>query len=459
MPRFETSSEIAVPASRLYEYHAAAGAFARLTPPWETAELIEEIPALQNGARAEIQVRTGPVRRTWVAEHLECEPGQGFTDVQISGPFASWVHRHEIADLGDGRSRLTDRIDYRLPGGPAGQLLAGRFVKGKLQKMFRYRHKVTRQDLERAPDLPAEGPMTILVTGATGLVGNALLPYLRMRGHRVRIMTRRPRNPEDVGWDVAAGRIELAREERIDGIIHLAGENIAGGRWTAERKRRILESRRDGTRLVAGLAARLVTPPRFLISMSGANYYATGPGEPNGEDQPPGDDFLAEVCKIWEEETLPAALAGIRVAILRLGVVLSPAGGALAKLLPLFQSGMGGPVGSGRQRLSWIGIDDVVDVIHRAAIDPRFDGPINLAAPDLPTNAEFSRILGRVLRRPSFIPAPAIALEALFGEMAKATLLADIAIAPHKLRELNYPFRFPELEPALAHLTGNKASG
>jgi len=456
MPHFEKSTEIAATADDLYDYHAARGAFSRLTPPWEHADLVEDIPSLTNGVRARIQVGAGPARLEWLAEHRDCEPGRGFTDVQLKGPFASWAHRHEFTALGEDRSRLTDRIKFRLPFGPLGLIAGEGFVQDKLTRMFRYRHTVTRQDLERASTLPAEEPLSIVITGATGLIGDELVPYLRMRGHTVRRVTRHPRSPGDIGWDPATGSIDFPRDEKVDAIIHLAGENIAGGRWTEERKRRILESRRDGTRLVAKLATSLSTPPRVLVSMSGANYYATGPGEPRSENDPSGDDFLAGVCRVWEQETRPVAEAGIRVAILRLGVVLSPAGGALAKLLPLFRAGLGGPVGSGWQRMSWIAMDDVVDLLHRATIDPRYEGPINIAAPELPTNTAFARTLGAVLRRPSFAPAPAFALETVFGEMADATILADVAMAPRRLQELAYPFRFPTLAGALAHLTGSK---
>ena len=228
-----------------------------------------------------------------------------------------------------------------------------------------------------------------------------------------------------------------------------------GGRWTADRKKRILESRRLGTRLVCQTLAARDQKPAVLVSASGANYYQAGTGDELDESAPAGSSFLSDVTKVWEGETRWAADAGIRVVCLRLGVVLSPAGGALAKMLPAFRAGLGGRIGSGKQTMSWIALDDVVDIIHRAICDDRYEGAINTVSPRPVSNADFTKELGRVLRRPTVAAVPAAALKIGFGaEFAEETLLADLAVVPGKLNSLNYPFRCPELAQALSHMLG-----
>jgi len=420
--------------------------------------VIEEPRESGNGARAVLQMTAGPCWTTWLAEHQDCRPGSGFTDVQVKGPFACWKHVHSFRSAGRQACELVDKVDYRLPMGFAGHLFGGALVRKKLERTFRYRHTLTRMDLERQEREPKGNRqrMTVLLSGATGMVGSALEAFLRMRGHTVRRLTRNPSRPGDIGWNPSTGQLDLSSTESIDAAVHLAGENIAGGRWSEARKQRILESRRRGTRLLSETLAARDPRPVVLISASGANFYATGTDEPQDESSPRGTGFLSDVCKVWEEETAPAERAGIRVVRLRLGVILSPAGGALAKMLPVFQAGLGGRLGQGSQRMSWIALDDVIDIIHRALGDARYEGQVNAVAPEQITNAEFTRTLAATLRRPAWIPAPAFALRLMLGrQMADETLLADLNLAPAKLASLGYPFRFPKLGDALTYLTSS----
>lgn len=456
--RFEKEVPVPVGARDLEAWHFAPGAFQRLVPPWDKVRVIEEPDAIHDGARAVLQLKAGPVATTWVAEHRDCHPGEGFTDVQVKGPFAQWEHRHEFKDLGEGKSLLRDAIAYRLPMGMLGNVAAGWWVKRKLERTFRYRHAVTQMDLERRAEEPsASAPMTILITGGTGMIGRALETYLRMRGHEVRRVTRHPKRDSDVRWDPQKGEMDLAPQARVDAAVHLAGENVAGGRWTAARKKRILESRRRGTALLCEKLAALERPPKALVSASGANYYAQGTDDAQTEESPKGAGFLSEVCEVWEAGTQIAEAAGIRVTRLRIGVVLSPSGGALAKMLPAFRFGVAGRLGSGKQRFTWIGLPDLVDVMSRALVDERYEGVINAVAPEVVTNAAFTQTLAGVLRRPAFIPVPAKALHLALGEeMAEETLLADLHLAPSRLQRLNYPFRFPQLDGALRFLLGRE---
>jgi uncharacterized protein len=293
--------------------------------------------------------------------------------------------------------------------------------------------------------------MNVLVSGAKGLIGSALIPELEARGHRINRLTRSPRSGEDIRWDPDAGMIEgdLAG---IDAVVHLAGESIAEGRWTSERKRRILESRQKGTHLLAEKIAGLPEPPSVMVSASAIGYYGDRGNELLTEESEPGTMFLSGVCKEWEAAAQPAREAGVRVVHPRFGIVLSTEGGALGTTLPIFKLGGGGKIGSGRQYWSWVTLDDVVGAIVHAIKMDTLSGPVNVVAPDPPTNAEYTRVLGRVLGRPTFFAVPAPAIRIVLGGMADNLLLASARVEPAKLEETGYEYRHPELEGALRHL-------
>lgn len=295
--------------------------------------------------------------------------------------------------------------------------------------------------------------MNILVTGSSGLVGSALMPSLRAAGHQVTAVVRRAPRPgaAEVQWD-PLGRDATAIFAGADAVIHLAGENIAAGRWSQARKSRILNSRVQGTQTLAATLARLPTPPKVLVSASAQGYYGNRGEELLQEDSSPGSDFLAEVCRQWEAATQPASQAGVRVVRLRFGLILSPAGGALPRMLPLFRLGLGGKLGSGRQWWSWIAIEDVVALIQFALSADSLRGPVNAVALNSVTNAEFTRVLARVLRRPALFPAPAFMLRAALGEMADALLLASQRVQPAAAQAAGFAFRFPVLDSALRHM-------
>ena len=300
--------------------------------------------------------------------------------------------------------------------------------------------------------------MRILVTGATGLIGSVLVPTLVADGHTVTRLVRAPARAElpagvtDVLWNPAEGKVDGAQLEGHDGAVHLAGENVAE-RWSDEKKRRIRESRSKGTRLLSETLARLNRRPRVLVSASAIGFYGSHRGdEILTEESSPGTDFLAEVCREWEAAADPARDAGLRVVHLRIGIVLSREGGALAKLLTPFKMGVGGRVGSGAQYMSWVAIDDVVGIIQHALRDENLAGPVNVVAPHPVTNEEFTRTLGRVLGRPTLLPMPEFAVRLAFGEMGEALLLGSERILPRRLEAAGYRFAYTELEPALRHV-------
>jgi uncharacterized protein len=295
--------------------------------------------------------------------------------------------------------------------------------------------------------------MNILVTGASGLIGSALVSFLASAGHDVtRLVRSQPRPGEKaVRWDPMAGTIEASNLHQMEAVVHLAGENIAE-RWTSEKKVRIRDSRVKGTRLLCESLAQMATPPKVLVSASAIGYYGDRAGEVLTEESAAGQGFLPEVCRAWEAATEPALQKGIRVIPLRFGVVLSGAGGALAKMLPPFRMGLGGMLGKGQQYMSWIALDDAVGAIHHAMTAESLQGPVNAVAPNTVTNQEFTKALGKVIGRPTIFPMPAFAARLMFGEMADELLLASTRVQPTKLLSSGYIFRYPELEAALRHL-------
>lgn len=295
--------------------------------------------------------------------------------------------------------------------------------------------------------------MKIIVTGATGLIGTALVSKLRAAGHHVvRLVRKEPLGDSDVLWDPNAGKLDPMPLEGLDAAVHLAGENIAGARWNEAVKKKIHDSRVNGTRLLAETLARLKTPPRTLVCASAIGFYGDRGDEVLTEESPRGSGFLADVCADWEEAAAQAEKKGVRRVSLRIGVVLSPDGGALRKMLPPFRMGLGGVIGSGRQYWSWVSIEDVTGVILHALNTPSLKGPVNTVAPQPPTNAEFTRTLGRVLGRPTVFPMPAFVARLALGEMADALLLASARVVPARLKASGYSFRHADLETALRDL-------
>ncbi|MEM7201374.1 MAG: TIGR01777 family oxidoreductase [Planctomycetota bacterium] len=287
--------------------------------------------------------------------------------------------------------------------------------------------------------------LRVLVSGASGLVGGALTEALTIDGHHVEHLVRSPASP-GVRWDPAAGLVDAKALAGFDAVVHLAGENIAEGRWTDAKKARIRGSRVDGTRLLCEALA--TAPPRVFVGASAIGYYGSRGDEVMVESSAPGDDFLADVCVAWEQAS--AALESkCRVVRPRIGVVLSTNGGALAKMRTPFRLGLGGRIGSGRQWMSWISIDDLVAVLRHCLTDDGLVGPCNAVAPQPVTNAEFTAALGHALRRPTLLPMPALAARALFGEMGDALLLSSTRVAPQALEQRGFRFRHPDVTSAL----------
>jgi uncharacterized protein (TIGR01777 family) len=438
--------------AQLFDWHARPDAFGRLNPPWMDVRIENGGGRITDNQTVELSIPMGIIRGKWVLRHRDYDPPRKFADQQITGPFRNWLHTHRMMPDLDGapdRSVLSDEIDYALPFGPLGDLVAGKQIKRNLDQLFLWRHQRTQYDLRRHAKTRNEKPLRIVISGASGLVGTALRQFLTTGGHEVRTLVRRTPRESEIFWDPPVGKIDAAKLEGVDAVIHLAGENVAGGRWTVARKKRLEESRIGTTTLLSKTLAALDRVPTVLVSASAIGFYGNRGDEPLIETAPPGEGFLPDLCQQWEAASQPATNAGIRVVHPRIGVVLSAKGGALAKMLPSFKLGGGGVIGSGNQIISWIAHEDLIDIIHEAIVNPSLVGPVNATAPEPASNREFVHTLGEVLHRPTILPMPAKVVELVLGEMGRSLLLEGAKVTPAKLQAVNFTFRRPSLESAL----------
>ncbi|MEW5735902.1 MAG: TIGR01777 family oxidoreductase [Thermodesulfobacteriota bacterium] len=455
MPQFIFRSHLAANAEEAFSWHARPGAFLRLTPPWERVEVLHDPKNIHEGAVVVFRIIQGPVPVTWAARHTVYRPGRMFADEQIAGPFAKWRHEHFFSEQ-DGGCRLTDCITYTLPGAPLGPVLGAPLVVKKLCRMFFWRHTVTANDLALARRYPRARGLTVLVSGSSGLLGRDLASFLTTSGHKVIRLVRRPPVPGagEAFWDPEKGVVDLAGCPPVDAVVHLAGENIGEGRLSPEKKRRVVSSRIAGTDLLARAAARLSPRPAVFISASAVGYYGHRQDDILSEEDGPGSGFVADLCRDWERASRPAADAGIRTANLRIGVVLTPAGGALARLYPPARMGLCPYMGHGGQFVSWISPDDVIGAIFHVIASPKVQGPVNLVAPEPATSRSLARTLVAALGRGVAAPVPRSLLRMAFGDLTDEVLLASARVIPNKLLQTGYKFLFPDLSKTYSHVLG-----
>ena len=441
-------------ASELYEWHRRPGALERLIPPWENTTVIERRGGIDPGGRVVLRLHAGPVPLHWHARHIVNQPGVMFRDVLERGPFAKWNHTHRFLDTPQG-AQLEDHIEYALPG----QAMLPAWVKAKvhhaLDRVFRYRHATLRDDLQLHQRASSQ-PLRILISGASGVLGSALKPLLTTGGHEVWTLVRRQpnRNRQEIYWNPECSTLNLSGLPPFDGVIHLAGDNIGEGRWTDGKKRRVVDSRVQGTSLLARTLAALPVRPKVLLSASAVGFYGNCLDCCMREEDSAGTDFISDVCSLWEHSARPAEQAGIRTVFMRIGVVLSPQGGALSRLLATSALGFSSRFGSGDQFISWIGINDMAGAILHALTCESLEGPVNIAAPEPVTNARLMHTLAEVMRRPLLPPVPATLLKTLYGQMASEVLLGGCRVTTDKLQNSGYRFRHADLKTALQHLLG-----
>jgi uncharacterized protein (TIGR01777 family) len=451
---FQKISRFDEPAESLGAWHFRSGAIHRLIPPWESIRVLREASPLVDGARAEIEIRKGPIRIMLVAVHSEIDPPRQFVDTQERGPFGSWRHLHRFAAEAGGGSTLEDSIRFDPPFGPVGRLLIRGPLLKEIDRQFAFRHARTREDLRRHAEIAARfgaRKLRVGVTGAGGTVGRQLCAFLSTGGHEVvRFVRGTPRGPDERAWNPSDPEhgVDPKSVEDLDIVVHLAGEGIADKRWTPERKKAIRDSRVLGTEAVARAIARAARKPEAFLCASAVGFYGDRQ-EWVDEQSARGDGFLADVVDAWETATKPARDAGVRTVHLRFGVVLTAAGGALAKMLMPFLMGAGGPVGSGKQGFSWVSLDDVLGATLFCARNPDISGAVNIVAPGALPQRGFAGVLGRVLRRPSFAPLPAPVVRLLFGELGQRALLEGALVRPTVLESHGFRFTHASLEDAL----------
>jgi uncharacterized protein len=441
----EYESVMEHPLAEVFAWHTRPGAMRRLVPPWQPMTVLAETQSLADG-RAVLGLPGG---LRWVAQHdpAAFDPPHRFADeLSSQGPsswpariIGRWRHTHEFSDA-PGGTRVYDHVDTPVPA-------------AALRSTFVYRHRQLAQDMAAHRAAGAQ-PMVVAITGASGLIGSALSAFLSTGGHRViRLVRRSARkelerqwNPDDPAPDLLSG---------IDAVVHLAGVSIAG-RFTGDHKAAIRDSRVEPTRRLADAAASADEDPATFVSASAIGFYGFDRGDALlGEESVRGDGFLADVVADWEAATAPAEAAGLRVVKVRTGIVQSARGGTLKLMRPLFASGLGGRIGSGEQWLSWIGLDDLLDVYHRALYDRRLTGPVNAVAPEPVRNADYTRALSAVLHRPAVVPVPSLGPRLLLGEQgARELAQANQRVVPSKLESLQHRFRRSELTDTLAHELG-----
>lgn len=446
---FEKTTDIPAPQREVFAWHTREGAFQRLTPPWDPTTVLH-YGGIRDGERVILRV-VAPWPRKWIAEHEGYIDGLQFKDRQVKGPFPKWIHTHRVEPSLDGdptRCVMRDSIDFKLPAGPLGVIAYSLFMRKQIDAMFDHRHATLLADMIDHQRYGQDRKLTVAITGASGMLGSALSAFLSTGGHTPRPVARRDGLTFDLNAIAGA-----------DVLVHLAGEPIAQ-RWNQDVKDRIRRSRVDRTRLLCEQLARMsdADRPKVLLSGSATGIYGDRGTNILTEDSRPGEGFLADVAKDWEDATAAAQDAGMRVVHLRTGIVLHPRGGALGKMLPAFKLGLGGRLGSGDQYMSWITQDDHVRAMVYAMFDENMSGPVNLVSPEPVTNQAFTKTLGRVLRRPTVLPAPRFALNAAFNGMADEALLTSHRVEPMRLLASGFTFRQPHLEQALRELLGRHSS-
>ncbi|HET6569837.1 MAG TPA: TIGR01777 family oxidoreductase, partial [Rhodothermales bacterium] len=454
MPTLTFRSRIQAPAEQVFTWHERPGAYERITPPWADIEL-KKFEGIREGDRAVLRVPLGPMHVKWVAEHQEYEEGRQFTDVQVKGPFSRWEHVHRVEPDGPDACYLIDEIDFDVPLGKIGEGLTEHRARHRLERRFAFRHRVMQHDLEVHCKY-SRRPLRVAVSGSHGLIGSHLVDFLTSGGHEVVRLVRSKPGAGEVYWNHREGEIEAEKLEGMDAVVHLAGENIFSLRWTDDKKMRIMQSRARGTRLIAEALAKLKNPPAVLLSASAIGYYGDRGSEMLTESSSPGDDmFLSLVAQEWEQASEPAAEGGIRVVNPRMAVVLSPAGGALELMLPVFKMGLGGRVGTKHQFFSWIGLDDVLYALYHCIWTDAVQGAANFSSPEPATMPSFTKTLAHVLSRPAFLNPPTPLVRLVSGEAAEELILPSARVLPQKLLDTGYQFAYPALEDALRHQLGH----
>ncbi|MGB0726461.1 MAG: TIGR01777 family oxidoreductase, partial [Candidatus Poseidoniaceae archaeon] len=459
MPVFEHHAPMPASQSALWAWHDSPEAFVRIMPEWERLTPVQ-LGSLEDGQQTRFKMRLGPLRPMWIAEHFDVKDGHAFSDRMVKGPFGRWDHEHRF-DADGASSKVVDTVEWRLPFHLFSGWTAPITVMPRIRSMFRFRSDRVRSDLKRIEETAELPRRRVLVSGSTGLIGTQLCAFLFAAGHDVVRLLRKetvlPKHLADsevVRWNDRSGEVLEGSFEGFDAVIHLAGAGIGDKRWSTARKALLRDSRIGPTRHLAKALASAEQPPEVFLSGSAIGVYGNRGDEVLTESSTRGEGFLCDMANAWEDAALPAQEAGIRLIHLRTGLVTTAAGGLLGKQLLPAKMGAGGPIRGGRQRLSWISMDDYVHAVHHLMMHTEADGPFNITAPNPVPQRTFAKVLGRVLRRPSFAPLPGFVVRIMFGEMGQELILEGQHVEPQRLLDLGFRFEHPELESCLRHTLG-----
>lgn len=438
---FHYESELPFSSDDVFSWHLREGALDRLVPPWINARVVARGSPRQVGSKTILRFGFGPFHTDWVAEHTHFIPGKEFADKERKGPFRFWHHTHKVEDLPSG-SMLRDDIEYALP-----FFLSNVQIKQQLHRQFAWRHKRVRCDLT-AFERYEKTPKKILISGSHGLVGSSLYAFLSAAGHEAWHLQRGPSNAANkiIGWDPLHDGKCGKEFEGFDAIVHLAGENIGVKRWSVKQKEKIFRSRCRDTWFLTHILSRLKHPPKVFLSASAVGIYGDRDSEILTEDSSHGNDFLADLCVHWEKASEIVREVGIRRCVLRFGYVLSPKGGMLRSMIPIFRLGIGGRLGSGKQIMPWVALDDVVYAIYHCMMKDEIEGAVNVVAPSPVKQIEFARTLAKALSSTAFARVPAWLLKWVLGEKADALILRSANVQPVKLLKSGFTFCYDDLK-------------
>jgi len=440
----------------LFQWHSSKSALKRLSPPWNPIEVLYDDGNIKDYAKKELKIKAGLFKYNWKAVHSDYQKNHFFRDTQIKGPFRYWSHYHKFIPDTFQKCVLEDEIEYIIPFSFPGNIFLRKFIEKELNRIFSYRHVITARDIKMHQFYKNKKNMTILISGSSGILGSALIPFLTTGGHTViKLVRQKIINNDEVYWNPEKGEVDIDKIGKIDAVINLSGENIGNGKWTKAKKDNIIKSRLDSSKLICRIIESIKPYPKVFLSASAIGYYGNTGDIKINEYASQGKSFISEVCKIWEKAASSISKkSSIRTVFMRIGVVLTPAGGALKKLTLPFKLGVGFKIGKGSQYMSWIGIEDFIGSVYHLLQKDSIEGPINIVSPNPVTNYQFSQILGKILSRPTIFTIPPLLIEAFFKDMGKEVLLEGCRVMPEKLINSGYNFIHTDLANALKESLG-----
>ena len=446
--------KIKSPVEQAFDWHAREGAILRLMPPWAPLRMVSRKgQGIGKGVKVKFRLNLFKIPMIWEAEHIEYQRNKLFIDHQLRGPFSKWIHTHKFKSDSDESFTMEDNVEFKLPFGFLSRPFY-RFARKEFERMFQYRHRVLKYDLEH--HLGKTDKKKILISGASGTIGSTLVPFLQTLGHDVIRLVRKKGtlSKGELFWDPYKGILDFEKAGPFDAVINLNGADISRGRWTDKQQKRIIDSRVIPTQLLVKKMKELEHKPEVFISASAIGFYGDRGNNELNEDDIHGQCFISRVCKKWEDAAIKAQDAGIRTVQLRIGVVLTPAGGALARMELPFKIGLGVTLSNGRQYISWISMDDAISGVLHILNNKSINGAVNLTAPNPVTNKEFSITLANIFSKRVFFNIPKFIVLALWGEMGRETLLASTKVNPGKLLKTGFSFQHKTLSKALKDTLG-----